>query len=61
MTLVPLFDSLRHSDTLTMPAGWTQGRANYGGLVGALLYARMEKLLGAPRVLRSATVSFVGP
>jgi acyl-CoA thioesterase len=61
MGLGPVFDSLRHSDTVDIPEGWTQGRANYGGLVAALLCARMEKLLGAPRVLRSATVSFVGP
>lgn len=61
MGLGPLFDSLRHTDTVEIPAGWTQGRANYGGLVGALLYARMAALLDAPRVLRSATVSFVGP
>lgn len=61
MALGSVFDSLRQSDTVVIPEGWTQGRANYGGLVGALLYARMQKLLGMPRVLRSATVSFVGP
>lgn len=57
----PLFAALRSSDTIDIPAGWTQGRANYGGLVAALLYARMAGALGTPRVLRSATVSFVGP
>jgi acyl-CoA thioesterase len=57
----PLFDSLRHTDTVEIPPGWTQGRANYGGLVAALMYARMAALQGEPRVLRSATVSFVGP
>lgn len=56
-----LFQALRHNDTIDIPAGWTQGRANYGGLVGALLYARMAALQDTPRVLRSATVSFVGP
>lgn len=57
----PLFASLRTSDAIDIPAGWTQGRANYGGLVAALLYARMAGVLDTPRVLRSATVSFVGP
>lgn len=57
----PLFDALRQGDAITIPAGWTQGRANYGGLVAALLYARMAGVLGAPRTLRSASVSFVGP
>lgn len=61
MSLAPLFESLRNSDTVVIPPGWTQGRATYGGLVGALLQARLEALLGAPRVLRSATVSFVAP
>lgn len=61
MTPGLLFDALHHDDAITIPAGWTQGRANYGGLVAALLYARMTGVLGAPRALRSATVSFVGP
>lgn len=61
MTPGLLFDALRHDDDITIPAGWTQGRANYGGLVAALLYARMAGVLGGPRALRSATVSFIGP
>lgn len=46
---------------IQIPATWGQGRATYGGLVGALLLARMLGEIGADRVLRSATVSFVGP
>lgn len=61
MTPGLLFEALRHHDAITIPPGWTQGRANYGGLVAALLYARMAGVLGAARALRSATVSFVGP
>lgn len=61
MTLAPLFDTLRHHETLTLPSGWAQGRATYGGLVAALLYARLAACLGTPGVLRAATVSFVGP
>lgn len=61
MGLAPLFDSLRHTETIEIPAGWTQGRATYGGLVAALLHARMAAVLGEPRVLRTAALSFVGP
>jgi len=46
----------------TVAAGWGQGRATYGGLVGGLLVARAEALCGDPaRRLRSASVAFVGP
>ena len=51
--------------------GWTQGRAIYGGLTGALLLAsikgRLREIAGdgtgvaAPHPLRSFTVSFIGP
>lgn len=51
--------------------GWTQGRAIYGGLTGALMLAAMKGRLrelagttGEPVVvapLRSITVSFIGP
>lgn len=61
MTPAELFAALRQGETIDVPAGWTQGRATYGGLVGALLYARMAAVLGAPAVLRSAALSFVGP
>lgn len=61
MSLDALFAALRTGESVDIPAGWTQGRANYGGLVGALMYARTEALLSEKRWLRSATVSFVGP
>lgn len=60
-TPAALFATLREQETVTIPAGWAQGRATYGGLVGALLYARMAAVLGVPAVLRSAALSFVGP
>ena len=45
--------------------GWAQGRATYGGLVGALLLAAMDGTLegaeGDPQPLRSLTVAFVAP
>lgn len=61
MSLDDLFSALAESETIEIPAGWTQGRANFGGLVAALLYARIDALIEDSRTLRSATVSFVGP
>lgn len=43
-----------------IPAGWGQGRATFGGLVGALLYQRLAVMLPDSR-LRSMTVNFIGP
>jgi acyl-CoA thioesterase len=48
-----------------IPQDWSQGRASFGGLIGALLYEAMvvrlaeEGLEGRP--VRSLTVSFVAP
>lgn len=50
-------------ETVTIPAGWGQGRATYGGLVAGLLCGRLIAALGdvgQERMLRSATVSFIG-
>lgn len=55
---------LEHARTGTavVEDGWSQGRATFGGLVGALMLARATALMADPaRVLRAATVSFVGP
>jgi acyl-CoA thioesterase len=46
---------------IEIPTTWGQGRATYGGLVAALLLARLIGVVGQDRVLRSVTVSFVGP
>lgn len=61
MSLDLLFAALAGNENIDIPAGWTQGRANFGGLVAALLYARIDALMEESRTLRSATVSFVGP
>lgn len=50
-------------ETVTIPVGWGQGRATYGGLVAGLLCSRLIAALGDcghERMLRSATVSFIG-
>lgn len=59
------------SGSVEVEEGWTQGRAIYGGLTGALQLAAMKGRLrdlagaaGQPDVvapLRSITVSFIGP
>jgi len=49
--------------TVTIPVGWAQGRATYGGLVAGLLCNRLIAELGdvgQERMLRSATLSFIG-
>lgn len=49
------------TQTLTLSPDWGQGRAIYGGLVGALLLRAMQSAVGTERPLRSMMVSFVGP
>lgn len=43
-----------------IPAGWTQGRACFGGLVGAIMFRRLHALV-PDRPPRSLFVSFIGP
>ncbi|XID74683.1 thioesterase family protein [Alkanindiges sp. WGS2144] len=48
--------------TISIPEGWGQGRAVFGGLVAGLMIARAEPLVNdAAKTLRSAFISFVGP
>lgn len=44
-----------------VPDGWTQGRALFGGLVGALVARAAARLVPEERGLRSLLTSFVGP
>ncbi|MCE1180076.1 MAG: thioesterase family protein [Micrococcales bacterium] len=67
-TLQEMLDSAHGGGSVVVAEGWGQGRATYGGLVGALLLAAIrgqverEAREGMPRQpLRSLTVSFVGP
>lgn len=59
------FDSIIDAaagNRMTVPEGWGQGRATFGGLVGAILIRHMEAHLGADAPpLRSFTISFVAP
>src|SRR5690606_2860286 len=56
-----LLNQARAKPTLVMPEGWGQGRATFGGLVAAVLYAHMEHQIEAIRLPRSLSLSFVGP
>lgn len=58
------FDELLASastEGLKMPASWGQGRATFGGLVAALAFDRMTRVVAEGRPMRSMQVSFVGP
>lgn len=66
MSLQAILDSLTSpSDpleaTAVIPPGWGQGRATFGGLVAALMQHHLERSISGDRVLRSASIIFVGP
>jgi acyl-CoA thioesterase len=46
---------------LELPSDWMQGRAGYGGLVGALALKAMRGHVSPDRKVRSLLISFVGP
>ncbi len=48
-------------NSVTLPKGWAQGRAGYGGLVAALIYEGMRTEVGEGRPVRSLAITFVGP
>ncbi|PAV26018.1 acyl-CoA thioesterase II [Tamilnaduibacter salinus] len=48
-------------DTLTLSPDWGQGRALFGGLVGALAFQRMQDEVAEGRPLRALQIAFVGP
>lgn len=47
--------------TLNLPEDWMQGRAGFGGLVGALALKSMRGHVPDNRKVRSLMISFVGP
>ncbi len=62
MTFYQLIQAVRSNpQALEVPATWGQGRAGFGGLAVALVYAAMQAKVPAGRVVRSLAVSFVGP
>ncbi|MBU2953997.1 acyl-CoA thioesterase [Marinobacter sp. F3R08] len=61
MTFDELLQAVHENQDLVLPSDWSQGRATFGGLTAALMFARMEKLVAEGRAMRSLQVSFVGP
>jgi acyl-CoA thioesterase len=63
MSIHQLLTQAKTQNIITIPSGWGQGRATYGGLIAGLLCSRLFAALGdaaQERMLRSATVSFIG-
>lgn len=63
MTFAELLAELSASPAhqVTIPPGWAQGRAGYGGLVAALVYEGMRARVPEGRPVRSLAITFVGP
>lgn len=51
----------RTPEALSIPQNWGQGRASFGGVVAALVYAVMRSKVPAERPPRSLAITFVGP
>jgi acyl-CoA thioesterase len=57
-----LLESINQSETIIIPEGWGQGRAAFGGLVGAILVKKAQSVLAdATKQFRSGYINFVGP
>lgn len=62
MQLDQLIHAAAQAAPVDIPLGWGQGRAVFGGLVGALMIARAQAVVGDEhKVLKSASINFVGP
>ena len=60
MSFTQLIEAAGAGQDFTVPADWAQGRACFGGLAAALVFARMRTLASA-RPVRSLSLNFVGP
>lgn len=61
MTFERVVSALSTAGQVVVPAGWTQGRAVFGGLVAGLMAEALQRTVGDALPLRSLTVSFVAP
>lgn len=61
MNFDQILSSIDADGTVTLPDGWGQGRALFGGVVGAILYRFLEQKLDGEVRLRSFSLSFVAP
>jgi acyl-CoA thioesterase len=60
-TLLDRAQNVTGTTPLRVPGDWMQGRAGYGGLVGALALKAMRAQVPAERKVRSLSMAFVGP
>jgi acyl-CoA thioesterase len=61
MSFATMMAAAKASAQVEIEAGWGQGRASFGGLVAAVLLARLSAEVPSDRRLRSMSISFVGP
>ena len=62
MSFKSLIDSIAQGvSSIHLTEEWSQGRASFGGLVAAVVYQAMLKVLDDDRPVRSLQISFVGP
>ena len=59
--LLERVDSATDTNRLQLTPDWMQGRAGYGGLVGALALKAMRSHVPPASTVRSLLISFVGP
>ena len=59
--LLERVDSATDTNRLQLTPDWMQGRAGYGGLLGALALKAMRSHVPLARKVRSLLISFVGP
>jgi len=60
-SLLERAENVTETTPLDVPGDWMQGRAGYGGLVGALALKAMRARVPAERKVRSLLIAFVGP
>lgn len=60
-TLLERTENVTAMSDLTIPGDWMQGRAGYGGLVGALALRAMRASVPEERKVRSLLIAFVAP
>jgi acyl-CoA thioesterase len=58
-TLLDRAQNVTETTPLRVPGDWMQGRAGYGGLVGALALKAMRSQVPAERKVRSLLIAFL--
>lgn len=61
MSFETMLVQAEQSSLVKMESGWGQGRAIFGGILGALVVAHMQARLTGDAKLRALTISFVAP